>query len=113
MVRTVRGNGAMAKKVTRKPIETTPIEPDAMETTSTETSPMETQPDAAGRRNAATPMGSRPSKKSNTVRASTVPPANAEGARQSSLEKQRGQIAAVRKRRNSGRANPPGGKQDR
>jgi hypothetical protein len=75
-----------------------------------ETWPMETQPAAAGWRNTPTPKGSRPSKKSKTVRAPTTPPANAEGARQSSLKKQRGQIAAVRMKRNSRRAVTPGGK---
>jgi hypothetical protein len=55
------------------------------------------------------PMGSQPSKKSKAVRAPTIPPADAEGTRQSSLKKQRGQIAAVRKKRNGERF-PPGGK---
>jgi hypothetical protein len=61
--------------------------------------PMDIQPVSAGWRNNATPMGSRPSKRSQKILLPVMPPAKAESARQGSLKKQRAQIEAIRKRK--------------
>jgi hypothetical protein len=59
--------------------------------------PMETQQVLAVDRDTATPMGSRPSKRSKTIVSPSMPPAKAERSRQSSLRKQRDQIDAIGK----------------
>jgi hypothetical protein len=65
--------------------------------------PMEIQPVSTAARTIATPIGSRPSKRSKALLAPSIPPAKAERSRQSSLKKQRDQIEALGKRRKPGR----------